>query len=436
MKRDDFLVLADAMVVDVRKSLVGKGEAYSGTADAFENFKRNGERLGLTKYQIHMVYMNKHLDAINGAIRASPRRPIEKTEGMKGRILDAIAGMPVKEPLRVLIIQAENDKGEMSEHLTGVSDGMNLNGEERTQVKRMLKVVPDRTSSGSSFVQRLERLVRKYRADVVFCDPLVSYVGGDVNKMDVMAAFLRNGGINDVLERTNAMLFWIHHTGKPARGSEKNAETNMSIGDYSYIGLGSSDLTNWARAIMVIREVGNHGTDEIADEERLFELILPKRGKRAGFCDINGQQVNSKLYLKHAAGRICWELAEAPREQEEGDGPSNAQRIVEASFTVTDLEIQTRYNTFIEQGNSPALAAYNCSIDYREDYPIVRTAEIWRRLNPVNPTRGIQGRVTQLAQFLMRRDHIEAVQAIAISGGEWDATAPTISAALLTIAPQ
>ena len=91
MKRDDFLVLADAMVVDVRKSLVGKGEAYSGTADAFENFKKNGERLGLTKYQIHMVYMNKHLDAINGAIRANPETPVEKTEGMKGRILDAIA---------------------------------------------------------------------------------------------------------------------------------------------------------------------------------------------------------------------------------------------------------------------------------------------------------------------------------------------------------
>lgn len=91
MKRDHFLELAEDLLGDVRGSLVGKGEAYSGEADAFENFKRNGERLGLSKYQIHSVYMNKHLDAINGAIRANPERPVEKTEGMRGRIIDAVA---------------------------------------------------------------------------------------------------------------------------------------------------------------------------------------------------------------------------------------------------------------------------------------------------------------------------------------------------------
>ena len=89
------------------KTLVGKGNAYSGNIDANSNFKRNGERLGLTKYQILSVYMNKHLDGINNAIKANPEFPDEKTEGMKGRILDAINYLAI---LHTLIKEDENGK--------------------------------------------------------------------------------------------------------------------------------------------------------------------------------------------------------------------------------------------------------------------------------------------------------------------------------------
>ena len=33
-----------------------KGHDYSGDEDVLENFKRNAERLGLTKYQVWLVY--------------------------------------------------------------------------------------------------------------------------------------------------------------------------------------------------------------------------------------------------------------------------------------------------------------------------------------------------------------------------------------------
>jgi len=345
-------------------------------------------------------------------------------------------GMPIREPLTVLVIQAENDKGDLAEQFQGVVAGMGLTPEQIERVKRRIKIVPDKTSSGASFVKRLERLIRKYEADVVLADPLVSYAGCDISKQDTMAAFLRNGGINDVIERTNAMLWWVHHTGKPPRGTEKNADANMSLGDYSYIGLGSSDLTNWARSIMVLKEVGNNGTNEMADEDRLFELILPKRGKRAGFRDIDGNLVSNKLYLKHAEGRICWEQAAAPVEENESDGPSNAQRIIETSFTVTDLEIQTRYNMYTDQGNAPAIAAYHSSIDFREANEMVRASTIWQRLNPVNHRSQIGMRVRVLAQFFMQRDRIEMIEAVSMAGGEWGANEATISSARRALTPQ
>lgn len=79
--------------------LISKGAAYSGNADVFDNFKRNAAYLGLTKYQVWLIYFHKHVDAIVNGIRQNPSNPVDKSEGMIGRIddstnyLDLLAGM-------------------------------------------------------------------------------------------------------------------------------------------------------------------------------------------------------------------------------------------------------------------------------------------------------------------------------------------------------
>jgi hypothetical protein len=90
------------MHIDVRKDVIeellseaadiayAKGKAYSGDEDSLANFKRNGKVIGLSKYQILAIYMNKHLDSIMNAIKEHPEFPVDNTEGMKGRIQDAI----------------------------------------------------------------------------------------------------------------------------------------------------------------------------------------------------------------------------------------------------------------------------------------------------------------------------------------------------------
>lgn len=67
-----------------------KGMSYSGGQDVNRNFKENGQRLGLSKYQIWAVYANKHVDSINNAIKSNPEKPVDHSESLEGRVIDMI----------------------------------------------------------------------------------------------------------------------------------------------------------------------------------------------------------------------------------------------------------------------------------------------------------------------------------------------------------
>lgn len=82
-----------------------KGKAYAGTDDALYNFKRAAERNNLTKYQIWSVYAGKHIDCIFDAIKENPHKPVEKSEGMEGRIVDLI----VYSTLLHCLLKEDND---------------------------------------------------------------------------------------------------------------------------------------------------------------------------------------------------------------------------------------------------------------------------------------------------------------------------------------
>ena len=90
MNFKDRLTISKELFNESLKLLYSKGKAYASDSDSLANFKRNAERLSLTKYQIWGVYFNKHIDAINNAIGRSPTRPVDESEGLRGRILDAI----------------------------------------------------------------------------------------------------------------------------------------------------------------------------------------------------------------------------------------------------------------------------------------------------------------------------------------------------------
>ena len=90
MKIETRQKLAQDIFKECLEVLEKKGKDYSGSDDCLSNFKRNAERLGLTKYQIMLVYMAKHFDSICNAIKADPESPKAESEPIRGRIVDLI----------------------------------------------------------------------------------------------------------------------------------------------------------------------------------------------------------------------------------------------------------------------------------------------------------------------------------------------------------
>lgn len=84
-----------------------KGKAYSGDTDTLSNFKIIAQQSGITKYEVWYVYFMKHMLAISNSIKDSPEFPVEKTESMSGRIMDAI------NYLTILQCMLEEDNNEM-----------------------------------------------------------------------------------------------------------------------------------------------------------------------------------------------------------------------------------------------------------------------------------------------------------------------------------
>ncbi|NDF30572.1 MAG: hypothetical protein EB150_10335, partial [Nitrososphaeria archaeon] len=203
-------------------------------------------------------------------------------------------GIEVKKPYKCIVMQAENDTGDLSEAFKGVVSSLDLTSEEKTLLRSNIKFYRETVKVGEAFVKQARKLIVHNNAQFFFADPLLSFAGGDISNQAYASQFLRNL-IQPVLMETKVVWVWLHHTGKPKKAEEVSG---ASISDLAYSGLGSSELVNWSREIAVLRR-----TDKM---KPFFELILTKRGKRAGMIDKDGKPT-CVLNLRHADGKILWE---------------------------------------------------------------------------------------------------------------------------------
>jgi hypothetical protein len=219
-------------------------------------------------------------------------------------------GMKPKQQLKCLIVQAENDMGDMAEVVQGVMTYVvahsKMTEREALDILRQNVTVARVTAqTGEAFIEVVRELIVKHGPfDLVYGDPLLSFIGDDISQQAVASHFLR--------ELCNPLAFehgfawvWSHHTGKPQSDSKSRAHWNAN--DYAYIGLGSSELTNWARAICVLQTTKHEG---------LFKVLLAKRGNRAGVVDDHSHPT-TEIIIKHADRGLHWEPAEMPEETEE-----------------------------------------------------------------------------------------------------------------------
>lgn len=87
MTREEFDELLSSTFGTLAALSDTKGAEYAHDADQLANFKRLGERLGMTSEAVLMVYLTKHLDSIESYIR---RPSVDLSEPIDGRIDDAI----------------------------------------------------------------------------------------------------------------------------------------------------------------------------------------------------------------------------------------------------------------------------------------------------------------------------------------------------------
>lgn len=206
-------------------------------------------------------------------------------------------GIPVKHPLRVGVIQAENDDGDLASAFQGVTSAMNLTHGDRDTLKENLLFYTETVRTGEAFAEMVRKIVVRNRLDFLVCDPLLSYVGGDLSKQEVASNFLRNL-IQPILKDTGVIICFVHHEGKPKPKEQTDGQT---ISDMAYSGLGSSELTNWARSIVTIRRESK--------DKPVFSFNLTKRGALAGMRLPNGHSTLT-LTLKHAEGKVLWEVCQ------------------------------------------------------------------------------------------------------------------------------
>jgi len=200
--------------------------------------------------------------------------------------------------LKSLIIQAENDEGDVAESIQGVFKAMNLTEKQKALVMVNVTIVRDCTSTGEKFVDRVRRLVEKHKPDLVWIDPLLAFIGGDLSSQETASAFLRNM-LNPLSLSAGFAWMLIHHTPKPVR--EGNGYQGA---DKAYSGFGSSELTNWARSVLTLAPCGDD-----ADGKRIYRLEVTKRGKRSNLNStgiIAQNAVQPHVNLGHSDVGLAW----------------------------------------------------------------------------------------------------------------------------------
>jgi RecA-family ATPase len=207
-------------------------------------------------------------------------------------------GIKSNRPLRVAILQAENDLGDVAEAFQDQVAGAQLWPEERAALEENLAIYRDTTSVGPAFPGLLRDLIRLHRADLIFVDPLLSFAGIDIADQEQASRFLRHD-LNAVLQETGCVLIAMHHTTKPRAAKDKEGHT---IADLAYSGAGSSEFVNYFREVAVlVRQQG---------DAPVFKFGLTKRRGRARLKDAHGDFAG-EIAIRHSRtpGEIRWEYA-------------------------------------------------------------------------------------------------------------------------------
>jgi hypothetical protein len=202
-------------------------------------------------------------------------------------------GITPARPLTSLLLQAENDSGDLWEMVHGVCAGLQLSERDREKAFAAIRFENLDSRTGRDFLRSdVSPLLRTHKPDLLWIDPVLAYLGGDASSQKDVSGFLRTG-LNPLIHKYDCGCILVHHTAKPAKGEDRS---EWGGNDFAYLGMGSSEWANWARAVIAVRGLKSNTT---------FELRLGKRGARVGWKNADGSSSFTRL-IQHSASGICW----------------------------------------------------------------------------------------------------------------------------------
>lgn len=264
---------------------------------------------------------HRFLCRLGGLLLVGPTGIGKSSFSMQAMILWALGreafGIAPPRPLKSLLVQAENDDGDLAEMRDGVIQGLGLSEADTKQAMENIIVVrEDSRTALLFFVELLQPALAAHRPDLLWIDPALAYLGGEANSQKDVGGFLRNL-LNPLLREFDCGCVVVHHTNKPPTGKEK---PDWQAGDFAYLGGGSAEWANWARAVIVLRSVGSHS---------VFELRAAKRGPRLRWREPDGVTPCFAKMIAHATepGVICWREADASEAPAEAAPERPAKRV-------------------------------------------------------------------------------------------------------------
>lgn len=209
------------------------------------------------------------------------------------------AGLPlmgriaVKKPLKVLMIEAENDLDVLNRDM--VSIARHIKADIGTLTKNLVvKYAPG--CPAKLFPEFLESALERVRPDVVILDPYQSFVGGaDLNNTATFLGWM--GPVNALITTYMTGFVLVGHTPKP---KDRDDWTSREM---VYLFAGTSAASNWARTSCELIQVKGEGSR--------FRLHFSKSAERTGLVDSRGAVVRD-LFIEHSHSirEPYWQLSD------------------------------------------------------------------------------------------------------------------------------
>ena len=200
-------------------------------------------------------------------------------------------GIHPSRPLRVLIIQSEDDDNDVTE-MAMLIDRLGLSQTQRELVRKNTHIEWLNDVTGAEFFLAADDFLTAFPADLLIINPYSAYQGGDMTDDKLNNEFLRIR-LSALCTKHQCGALVIHHTTK----TQYQTFENFSWYVWMYNMAGGASLTNWARAVLIMVPSSIPGT---------YKFIAAKRFEKIGWQERD-------YWFSHSVenGKMLWVPATA-----------------------------------------------------------------------------------------------------------------------------